>query len=121
VGLLDGAPLLRLTIAPEARRDEELARRLAADVSEPECGVLPAGKVSVEVRAGAPVKELLAAAGWGVGEPWTPLRRDLAGPVADPGVRVEVAGPELAPVRTAVQRAAFGRPPFPDVRWRAVV
>src|SRR5690606_40073029 len=41
VGLLDGPGLLRLTTAPDARRDEELARQLADDASAPERGVLP--------------------------------------------------------------------------------
>lgn len=44
VGLLDGPTLLRLTIAPDAQRDEGLAHQLVADVSGPERGVLPAGK-----------------------------------------------------------------------------
>src|SRR5438309_10722403 len=48
VGLLDSPDLLRLTIAPDSQRDEELARQLANDMSEPERDVLPAGKVYVE-------------------------------------------------------------------------
>ncbi len=44
VGLLDGAELLRLTTAPDAQRDEELARQLVRDVTLPERGVLPAGR-----------------------------------------------------------------------------
>jgi len=36
VGLLDGPTLLRLTIAPEAQRDEGLAHQLIADASGPE-------------------------------------------------------------------------------------
>ena len=36
VGLLDGPKLMRLTIAPGARRDEELAQRLVDDLTEPE-------------------------------------------------------------------------------------
>src|SRR5438128_5556234 len=46
VGLLDGAELLRLTTAPDARRDAELADRLAADLTDPARGVLPAGRVA---------------------------------------------------------------------------
>jgi hypothetical protein len=44
VGLLDGPKLLRLTIAPGARWDEELAQQLVDDVTEPERGVLIEGK-----------------------------------------------------------------------------
>ena len=43
VGLLDGPTLLRLTLAPDAQRDEELVQQLVEDVTEPERGVLPAG------------------------------------------------------------------------------
>ncbi|SDI39176.1 Acetyltransferase (GNAT) family protein [Actinokineospora alba] len=120
VGLLDGPDLLRLTIAPDAQRDLELARQLVDDVTEPERGVLIAGKVSVEAPAGALVQDLLSEGGWSAGEPWTPLRRDLAEPVEDPGVRIEVVGPEQAHVRTAVQRAAFDGSTFTDDRWRAM-
>ncbi len=120
VGLLDGPGLLRLTVAPDARRDEELARRLAADVAEPERGVLPAGKACVEAPADALVQEVLSGEGWGTDAPWTPLRRDLTEPVQDPGVRFEVIGPERASVRTAVQRAAFDGSTFTDDRWRAM-
>ncbi|WP_069817442.1 GNAT family N-acetyltransferase [Streptomyces sp. TP-A0874] len=120
VGLLDGPGLLRLTIAPDARRDEELARRLVADLSEPGRGVLPEGKAYVEAPAGALVQKLLSAAGWDTDEPWTPLRRDLAEPVRDPGVRIEVTGPERVPERTAVHRASFDSPTFTDERWHAM-
>jgi len=120
VGLLDEPELLRLTIAPDARRDEELARRLVEDVTEPGRGVLPEGRVNVEAPSDALFQDLLFEEGWHVDEPWTPLRRELTEPVADPGVRVEVAGPEQAHVRAAVQRAAFDGSTFTDERWRAM-
>ncbi|WP_461124271.1 GNAT family N-acetyltransferase [Saccharothrix stipae] len=121
VGLLDGPGLLRLTIAPDARRDEELARRLVEDVTEPERGVLPAGRVNVEAPGDALVHALLSEAGWHDDEPWTPLHRDLTGPVPDPGVRIEVIGPERATVRAAVQRASFDGSTFTEERWHAMV
>ncbi len=120
VGLLDGAELLRLTTAPDAQRDEELARQLVEDVTLPERGVLPAGKVALEAPMGALVMDLLSADGWKMDEPWTPLRRDLTGPVDDHGLRIEVITPERAHVRTAVHRAAFGSPKFTDDRWHAM-
>ncbi|MFE1774407.1 GNAT family N-acetyltransferase [Streptomyces sp. NPDC059008] len=120
VGLLDGPGLLRLTIAPDAQRDEELARRLVADVTEPERGVLPEGKVNIEAPVGALVQDLLFENGWKTDEPWTPLRRDLTRPVRDPGVRIEVVGPERAHVFAAVQRAAFDGSTFTDERWHAM-
>ncbi|MFD9214854.1 GNAT family N-acetyltransferase [Streptomyces sp. NPDC059544] len=120
VGLLDGPGLLRLTIAPDALRDEEPARRLAADLTGPERGVLPPGRVNVEVPAGALVHDLLSEDGWNADEPWTPLRRDLTEPVKDPGVRIEVVGPERAHVFAAVQRAAFDGSTFTVERWHAM-
>src|SRR5690606_33862725 len=103
-----------------AMHDEALARRLTEDMGEPERGVLPAGKADVEAPRGALLHELLPERGWSHEEPWTPLRRDLTEPVEDPGVRIEVTGPERAHVRTAVQRAAFGGSTFTDERWHAM-
>lgn len=120
VGLLDGPALLRLTTAPDARQDEELARQLAADVSDPEGGVLPEGKVAVEAPTGALVQDLLSEVGWKTDEAWTPLRRDLTEPVLDPGVRIEVIGPERAHVQTAVHRASFDGSTFTDEGWHAM-
>jgi GNAT superfamily N-acetyltransferase len=120
VGLLDGSDLLRLTIAPDAHRDEELARQLVKDVSGTERGVFREGKAYIEAPMAALVQELLAEDGWDVDEPWTPLRRDLAEPVEDPGVRIEVIGPEQAHVRAAVQRASFNSSTFTDERWHAM-
>ena len=120
IGLLDGPQLLRLTIAPEARRDSELAERLAQDATEPERGVLMAGRVSVEAPLGALVQDLLFENGWNADEPWTPLRRDLTEPVTDPGVRIEVIGPERAHERAAVQRASFDSSTFTSERWHVM-
>ena len=120
IGLLDGPQLLRLTIAPEARRDSELAERLAQDATEPERGVLMAGRVSVEAPLGALAQDLLFENGWNADEPWTPLRRDLTEPVTDPGVRIEVIGPERAHERAAVQRASFDSSTFTSERWHVM-
>ncbi len=120
VGLLDGARLLRLTTAPDAHRDEELARRLVAHLTTPEHGVLPKGQVSVEAPPGALVSDLLADEGWGAEDPFAPLQRDLTDPVEEPGVRVEAAGPDRVSERTAVHRASFGVATFTDERWQAM-
>ncbi len=120
VGLLDGDEVLRLTIAPDAAADEELARRLAEDITDPKRGVLVDGKVFVEVPSAPLVQDLLLEDGWNVDEPWTPLHRDLTDPVADPGLRIEVIGPEQAHVRAAVQRASFDSSTFTDERWHAM-
>ncbi|MGH3464375.1 MAG: GNAT family N-acetyltransferase [Kribbellaceae bacterium] len=120
VGLLDGPKLLRLTIAPHAQRDTELAQQLVEDVTEPERGVLIEGKVYVEAPKGALIEDLLFEDGWNADESWTPLRRDLMEPLKDPGVRIDVIGPEQAHARTAVQRASFDRSTFTDERWHAM-
>jgi ribosomal protein S18 acetylase RimI-like enzyme len=120
VGLQDGPTLLRLTIAPDAQLDEELARQLVEDVTKPERGVLPEGTAYVEAPLGALVHDLLFENGWNPDEPWTPLRRDLAELVKDPGVRIEVIGPEQADVRAAVQRESFDRSTFAVENWHAM-
>ncbi|MEU9608010.1 GNAT family N-acetyltransferase [Streptomyces sp. NPDC048057] len=120
VGLLDGPRLLRLTTAPDVRRDEELARQLAADATAPERGVLPAGEANVEAPRDAVLLDVLSGAGWRADEPWTPLRRDLTAPVEDPGVWVETVGPERVDVFTEVHRSAFGSPRFTSERWHAM-
>lgn len=124
VGLLDGQDLLRLGIAPEAQQDRDLAQQLVADVTAFERGVLPPGEVYVESPPGALVHDVLGEHGWGEGEPWTLLRRDLAEPVQAPGVRIEVIGPEQAHVWCAVHRAAFDGSGLTDDlvhrRWSAM-
>jgi GNAT superfamily N-acetyltransferase len=120
IGMLDDPELLRLAIAPDAQRDDELAQQIVEDVLEPERGVLIEGKVYVEAPMGALVQDLLFKEGWEIDEPWIPLRRDLVEPVKDPGVRIEVVGPEQAPTRTAVQRASFDGSTFTDERWHAM-
>jgi len=120
LGLLDGPALLRLAIAPGAQQDEELAQQLVTEVNQPEHGVLPQGTVHFEAPMSALVQDLLFEDGWNTDEPWTPLRRDLTEPVQDPGVRIEVIGPEQAHVRTAIQRAAFDNSTFTDERWHAM-
>ncbi|SEB69942.1 hypothetical protein SAMN05216483_0236 [Streptomyces sp. 2131.1] len=120
VGLLDGPGLVRLTTAPDARRDEELAHHVVADLTAPERGVLPGGRAAVEAPEDALVRELLAGAGWGIDEAWSPLRRDLSVPVAEPGLRIEVAGPDRAHLVAEVIRGAFEGSRFTDERWHAM-
>lgn len=107
VGMLDSPTLVRMTVAPEAFRDEDLARRLIEDVSLPERGVLPEGAVSIEAPPGLLLHDLLTEEGWGVDEPWTPLFRGLAEPVEDPGVRIRAIGPDQAQDFADVMHSAF--------------
>lgn len=119
VGLLDEPELLRLTIAPDAQQDEELARQLVEDL-KPGRGVLPAGKVGIESPNGVLVRDLLAEHGWHLDEPWTPLHHDLTEPVKHPDLRIEVAGPEQAHVYAAVLRASFDKSTFTGERWHTM-
>ncbi len=120
IGLLDGPGLLRLTTAPGTERDAGLAERLAADLGDPDAGVLPAGDAAVEAPTGWLVAEVLAARGWDAGEPWTPMRRDLSGPVGDPGLRVGTVGPDRASEWVGLHRASFDGSRATDQHWRTM-
>ncbi|PZS36313.1 MAG: GNAT family N-acetyltransferase, partial [Pseudonocardiales bacterium] len=120
IGFLDGPQVLRMTVAPQVWREEELAHQVVADVSEPRRGVLPAGKVSVEAPDDTRVQDLLSDVGWSAGEPWTPLRRDLTGQVEQTGLRIEVIGSGQESEFTAVHRSAWGSPRFTDELWRVM-
>ncbi|MFE9046429.1 GNAT family N-acetyltransferase [Streptomyces sp. NPDC007818] len=108
VGMIDSPTLVRMTVAPDAFQDEEVARRLVEDFSLPERGVLPEGAVAVEAPSGLLLHDLLSEEGWGVDEPWTPLFRDLTDPVEHHGVRIKPIGPEQAQDFADVLRSAFG-------------
>jgi ribosomal protein S18 acetylase RimI-like enzyme len=117
IGLLDGDDLLRLTMAPDAYRNEPLATQLARDITTTASGVLPASPAYLEAPTGVLVRDLLAESGWMIDAPWTPLARDLTSPVEDPEVAFEVIGPERAHVRVALQRAAFEKSRFTIESW----
>ncbi|GAB7184153.1 predicted N-acetyltransferase YhbS [Kitasatospora sp. Ki12] len=120
VGMLDSPTVFRMTVAPDAFRDEDVARRLVEDLSLPERGVLPEGAVSVEAPLGLLLHDLLTEEGWGVDEPWTPLFRDLAEAVEDPGVRITAIGPEQAQDFADVLRSAFGTSRPTRAYWHAM-
>ncbi len=118
IGAVD-PDLLRLAVAPSTRQDEELAKQVLADVG-PGGGVLTEATAYVESPRGGLLKELLAAAGWEDDQPWTPLRRDLSEPVEEPGVRIEVTGPDRVADRVAAQLGAWDRSTFTEDKWRAM-
>ncbi|WP_026467920.1 GNAT family N-acetyltransferase [Amycolatopsis alba] len=122
VGFLDGADLLRFTTAPDVRRDEELARRVAEDVATPDRGVLPEGSVSVEAPMDALLRDVLPGHGWRIDdeEPWTPLSLDLAEPVKAPDLRIEAVGADLAAVWAEVIGASFTGSTFTAEKWRTM-
>lgn len=120
VGLLDGPGLVRLGVSPEVAADADVAAQVAADLSDPARGVLPPGAGAVEVRSGPALQELLGERGWTPDEPWSPLSRDLAAPVADGGLRVEVVGPHDVRDRVEVHRASFGGTTFTEQAWHAM-
>jgi ribosomal protein S18 acetylase RimI-like enzyme len=120
IGLVDSG-VMRMTTAPEAAPDPAVAERIAADLHDPAQGVLPAGSASVEAPTGSPVHDALAAHGWRLDDPWTPLRRDLSDPVEEVGLRLEDVSPERVADRIAVHHSAFDSTRFTPERWLATV
>ena len=117
--------LIRMAIAPTVDEDEEFAAHLLADLSDPGRDVLPVGGGAVEARFGAAFRDLLRRSGWVPDEPWTPLRRDLAVPVEDCGLRIEVLDADHVKDRIVQDRVAVGRASFPNStftvdRWRTM-
>ncbi|HEY0167879.1 MAG TPA: GNAT family N-acetyltransferase [Jatrophihabitans sp.] len=121
VGVVDDSRLIRMAIAPSAEKDDLLAARLMADISDPAGAVLPAGTALVEARFGTALRELLHDSGWVPDEPWTPLCRDLTGQVEDCALRVAIVKPRDARDRVAVQRAAFANSTFTLERWLTMI
>ncbi len=120
LGMLDAPDLLRLAVAPSSQHDDAVARQILADLAEPERGVIPSGAASLETANGTVIRELALRDRWAPGESWTPLRRDLAAPVSDPGVRVAVVGPDDLHDRVAVHRASFPGSTFSGENWRSM-
>ncbi|WP_341925392.1 GNAT family N-acetyltransferase [Nocardioides psychrotolerans] len=120
VGLLDEPDLLRLTVAPGLRHDEDFVRHLAADLAAADRGVLPPGDVALEARFEGPLHDLLLADGWEHDEPWTPLVRNLSQEVPSPRLRTEDVDPGRLEDRLAVHRSAFAPSTFTEERWRAL-
>lgn len=111
---------MRMAIAPDAQHDLEVLRHVVVGLTESRCDAPLHAAVDVEARCGELFRAFLLDAGWGEGERWTPLSRDLAEPVEDCGLRIELTGPDRADVRVAVQRAAFDRSTFTDESWRTM-
>lgn len=120
IGLLDGKDLLRIAIDPAVAEDPILADKMAEDLTKPENGVLPEGAATVETRSSSLLRSKLIDHGWEKGEPWTSLKRDLAEPVEDSGLRVEVVTPDATQDRVAVQRSAFDNSTFTEENWHAM-
>ncbi len=120
VRLLDGDDLLRMTVAPDAMDDDELAARVTADVGSAAGGVLPPGTAYLEAPAPARVRTTLLEAGWQVDAPWTALRRDLADPVPVGDLRIESVTSSRVADWAAVVASAFGSPRPAEERWHAM-
>ena len=121
IGLLDGQDLLRLSVDPDFSHDDSLARQIESDIDSSNSAVFGTGAAIVEARGATRLCDRLKARGWGADEAWTPLSRDLSLPVEEPGIRVEVAGPDDAEAWTAVHWSAFrGVPYTTDARERFV-
>ncbi len=120
VGLLDEPDLLRLTVAPECRGDEDFMRDLVADLVADDGRVLPSGEVALEARFEGPLHDLLRTQGWEYDEPWSPLVRDLSGEVPQTHLRIEDVDPDRLDDRLAVHHSAFDRSTFTAERWCAL-
>ncbi|WP_309132068.1 GNAT family N-acetyltransferase [Brevibacterium sp.] len=121
IGMFDGEDLFRMAMDPSTLDDDELARRIAADLDR----VLPPGTVTVEARGARALQDRLRAQGWDSDEPWTPLQLDLRNPFRATShtvqLRVEEAGPDEAEVWTAVHWSAFrGTTPSAEDRQRLI-
>ena len=120
LGLRDGPDLIRLTTAPDMRRDSELAEQIAADLADADRGVLPPGAAAVEAPDDAVLHGVLQAAGWVWDESWVPLRHDFDG-LADGGdLQVEIVDRDAAAVWSETCRGAFERSRFGEQqcgRW----
>ena len=115
VGLLDGDDVLRMAFDPQVRDEDELVQRLAADLDDRQHGPLSADAASVEARGAEHLKRILTEErGWQPDELWVPFRRDLSSPVAEPGVRVEVTGPDQAAAWVGVHWSAFRGTPMAE-------
>lgn len=120
VGLLDEPELLRLTVAPERRHDEDFILQLVADLTAADGRVLPVGEVALEARFEGPLHDLLLAQGWDYDDPWTPLVRDLSSDVPEHHLRIEDVDPDRLDDRLAVHHSAFDRNTFTGERWHAI-
>lgn len=121
ISLLDGAQLLRFAMDPTRRQDDLLAQRIAADVADPDLGVLEAGAATIEARGASALGTTLAGLGWSPDEPWTPLHRDLSDPVDVSGLRVESIEADDTEDWVRVHWSAFRGTPIPDERQRNFV
>lgn len=112
VGLLDGPQLLRMALDPEHSDDDGLALRILADLQDAKGGVLDPGEAAVEARGASGLSRALSGSGWQSDEPWTPLHRDLTGPVENSGLRVEPVGPDRADLWVSIHWSAFRDAPL---------
>ena len=119
IGLIDGPETFRMTVAPGWWGNDELARRVSADLTRAK-GILPADKVAVEIPDGTRVQQLLAG-GWSDGESWTPLRRHLHAPVEQRDLQTEiVVSDEQLAQCIAVHGSAWGSSWFTSERWHVM-
>lgn len=126
IGMVDSdSAMIRMSIDPQVDEDEGIAAQVLDDLSDADRGVLPADRGSVEARSGTAFRTLLADRGWLPGEPWTPLRRELAKPVEDCGLPIvtldaSTTDERLIRDRVSVQRASFAASTFTIERWHAM-
>ena len=112
VGLVD-PELARLAIAPEARREGELAREMALDVSRPERGGLSGESGSVEARWDGLFQRLLLGAGWQRDQPeFAPVVPPLA---VGPNRHTDVADRSERSLRPRIRDPTRPAAPFDPI------
>lgn len=133
VGMLDGAEVLRLAVAPAVAEDLGVAERIASDLDRRGADLFAGGEAVVEARGATALRSALAGAGWVDDEPWTPMSLDLAVPLDlsrlnATSLRVVEVGPEAAEQWTSVHWSSFKGTPYEDdakarfvARWTEIM
>jgi len=120
VGLIDSPELVRLGMDPGLLEDPAVAEQIADDLSDPARGALPQGRVCVEARLGGALADLLVSRGWQPDAPWSPLSRDLSGPVEEHGLEIVAVGEDRARDWVTVEAGAFENSTSTFERWQAL-
>lgn len=112
IGLLESPELLRLALDPRFEENEELAEQIVLDI---ETLLKPEG--CLEARSARILRDILTKTGWGIGDPWTSLKLELAEPVQQDILRIEIVGPAQVEDRVALQKTSFANSSFSKDKW----
>ena len=71
----------------------------------------------LEARSARILRDILTKTGWGIGDPWTSLKLELAEPVQQDILRIEIVGPAQVEDRVALQKTSFANSSFSKDKW----